>query len=73
MAEMCFHKKLRMLREKQELTQGQVAKALGLERSTYTYYETGKTQPNLSSLKILAALYHVSVDDLLNDSTDLSF
>lgn len=71
MVEMCFHEKLRMLREKQGLKQWQVAKALGLERSAYTYYEIGKTQPNLVSIKILAELYHVSVDDLLYGNTDL--
>lgn len=38
---------------------------LHLERSTYTYYETGKTQPTCETLMELARLYGVSVDFLL--------
>ncbi len=44
-----------------DLTQSQVATALGIERSTYTYYETGKTEPNIKTtmkiLKILGITY----------------
>ncbi len=65
MEEMQFHEKLRMLREKQGLSQRQVAEVLGLDRSTYTYYETGKTEPSLQTLRRLVALYQVTADDLL--------
>lgn len=71
MVEMCFHEKLRMLREKQGFTQQQVANALGIDRSTYTYYEMGRCQPHLSTFKKLARLYQVSTDELLNGNTDL--
>ena len=56
---------LRALREKEGLTQKQVANYLQLSRSTYTYYELGKRQPNLQTLSRLAELFHVSADYLL--------
>ena len=36
-------KKLKRLRENFNLTQQQVAEALGIDRSTYAYYELGRT------------------------------
>ena len=56
---------LRALREKEGLTQKQVANYLQLSRSTYTYYELGKRQPNLQTLSRLAEFFHVSTDYLL--------
>ena len=40
---------------------------LQIERSTYAFYETGKTTPGLDTLCKLAGIYGVSVDDLLRD------
>lgn len=56
---------LKFYRQNSGLTQKQVADALHIERTTYTYYEIGKTLPNLITLKHLAKLFHVSVDDLM--------
>ena len=58
-------KKLKLFREKCDLTQKQMAQALNLERSTYTYYETGKSQPNIDTLKSIAQIFNISVDELL--------
>ena len=38
---------------------------LNLERSTYAYYETGKTTPSLETLAKLSALYGCNIEDLL--------
>ena len=38
-----FRFKIRELREKYGYTQKKMSELLGIERSTYTYYETGKT------------------------------
>ena len=59
------HSLLRVLREKEGLTQKQVANYLQLSRSTYTYYELGKRQPSLQTLSRLAELFRVSTDYLL--------
>lgn len=56
---------LRELREKCGYTQQQIAKVLNIDRSTYSYYETGKTSPDIPSLIVLANVYSVSIEDLL--------
>lgn len=58
-------KNLIMLRTKAGLTQQKVADALDIDRSTYTYYESGKTEPSLSNLKKIADLYKVDFNTLL--------
>ncbi len=55
--------RLRALRENFELTQFEVSEYLQVERSTYSYYESGRT-PNLEVLMKLSKLYHVSLDYL---------
>ena len=57
--------RLRHYREACALSQGQVAKALNIDRSTYTKYETGETEPNLNALVKIAAIYNVSPLELL--------
>ncbi|MFI3327480.1 MAG: helix-turn-helix transcriptional regulator [Clostridia bacterium] len=54
--------RLRKMREYKKLTQQNVADYLGISRPTYTYYETGKTEPNLQTVVKLAQLYGVSTD-----------
>ena len=58
-------KNLRILRLKNKYTQGEVARYLHISRSTYTYYETGKTEPSISSLAALCRLYAVGVGELI--------
>ena len=52
-------KKLKYYRENCELSQQQVANALNVDRSTYTYYETGKTTPSASTLLKLSKIFNV--------------
>ena len=59
---------LRRCREACALSQKQVADALNLERSTYTKYETGSSEPGLSTLVTLAAIFNVSPMELLPDT-----
>lgn len=56
---------LKIQRKHHKLTQQQVADYLHIHRSTYTYYETGKTDSPLSTIIALTSLYHVSADYLL--------
>lgn len=60
-----FNVFLRRVRDVLGLTQQNVADVLGLDRSTYSYYETGKTEPNIRGLKTLAKLYNLTIDDLV--------
>lgn len=50
---------LKHYRESCELSQQQVANTLNVDRSTYTYYETGKTTPSASTLLKLAKVFNV--------------
>lgn len=56
---------LRQLREQHNWKQEEIARVLGIKRSTYTYYETGKTEPSLSRLLLLSKIYNVSLDTLV--------
>ncbi len=61
-----FGERLRALRKKYDMTQEQVAKKLNIVRSTYAYYETGKTSPDFNTVVRLARLFNVTTDYLLN-------
>ncbi len=61
---------LRTFRTQCSLSQLQVANALGIDRSTYSCYEIGKTQPHPNVLLRLAHLFNVSVDELLSEMGD---
>lgn len=65
--ESTFADRLRQTRIAQHHTQAEMATMLGIERSSYTYYETGKTQPNLKTLKKLKRILNVSIDYLVGD------
>ena len=56
---------IRKLRRERNLTQQQVADYLHLDRSTYTYYETGRTQINIDIVIKLAHFYKVSYATLI--------
>ena len=55
-----MHKKIRELRKEKGLTQEQVAKHLNLDRSTYAYYESGRTRLNVDVVVKLAHFFQVS-------------
>ena len=60
---------LRMFRKSCGYTQQQIADYLKVERSTYTKYELDR-RPELDNVIKLAALYNISVDELLGDYSD---
>lgn len=47
------------------MTQQNIADVLGIDRTTYTFYETGVTKPSLVTLAKLADIYNVTVGYLL--------
>lgn len=46
-------------------TQDNVAGALGVVRSTYTYYETGVTSPDIETLRKLSKIFGISLLQLV--------
>lgn len=57
--------KLRHYRESCALSQQQVADALNIDRSTYTKYETGKSDPNVNTLVKIAKIFNIDPVELL--------
>lgn len=64
-----INERLRELRIKSGYTQSQIAKILNIDRSTYSYYEIGKTMPDVSALIILARVFNISINELLADES----
>lgn len=58
---------LKRLRENIGYTQQQVADALSIERSTYAYYETGKTNPDINTIIKLSKIFNVSYTDIFEE------
>ena len=56
---------LKKLREKNSLTQEQMAKRVMVTRQAVSRWETGETQPNTDTLKLLSQEFEVSVNTLL--------
>ena len=59
--------KIKKYREEKKLTQVEVAEVLGVKPATISKYESGTLEPNIESLKKLAELFEVSVDELLKE------
>ena len=67
-----FNERLRELRENKNLTQAQLAKELLIDQRSLSFYEIGKYEPNLDTLKKISIFFNVSSDYLLcltNDPT----
>ena len=62
---------LKKLREEKCYTQLQVAEMLGIQRPTYSRYESGERQPDHATLIKLSEIFNVSTDYLLG-KTDFS-
>lgn len=67
-----FHNKIKKARKDAGYTQEQVAKETGISRTIIAYLETGKREPSLENLGILAEFYNVSTDWLLGIGNKLS-
>ena len=67
---MTFAKRLRELRQLNNITQIEMANKLGLNRVTYTNYEREKSEPSISTLKEIATIFNVSIDYLIDFDDD---
>lgn len=56
---------LRSLREDHNLTQEQMAKRVMVTRQAVSRWETGETQPNTDTLKLLSKEFDISINTLL--------
>ena len=65
---------LKACRQKAGLTQAQFAETIGVKRSAYAYYESGRTKPKFETLKVynldLNTLLATDKNDSLNQTND---
>ena len=57
--------KLKKIRTEHNLMQRDISEAIGIDRSTYSFYETGKTNPSIETLCALAKIYNVTIGYLV--------
>lgn len=62
---------LKELREKNGLTQEQLAERVLVSRQAVSRWETGETQPNTETLKLLSRTFGVSINTLLGSPRTL--
>ena len=62
---------LKGLREKNGLTQDQMAQRVNVTRQAVSRWETGETQPNTELLKVLSREFDVSINTLLGSPRTL--
>jgi len=58
--------KIQKLRKEQGLTQEQFAEQLFVSRTAVSKWETGRGTPSMESLKQIANLFHITLDQLLS-------
>jgi len=63
---MKFGKALSTLRKEADMTQNEVADRLNLSRQAISKYECGESFPDISILVMIAELFNVTLDELIN-------
>ncbi len=59
--------KIKLYRENKNMTQVEIADILGVKSAAISKYESGTLEPNIESLKKLAELFEVSIDELVKE------
>lgn len=67
-----LYKRLKQFRVGCGFTQQQVADVLSIDRSTYAYYETGRTSPDIDTVSKLVRIFGIDYRDLLGESSEES-
>ena len=58
---------LKACRKGVNMTQAQFAKTIGIKRSAYAYYESGRTRPKIETLRTIAKVYGLDVNTLISN------
>ena len=64
---MKFSEKLKKLRQEHNLTQDDLAEKIYVTRTAISKWETDNGYPSIESLKMLAKLFNVTIDQLISD------
>lgn len=63
-----YLRRLKDLREDNDLSQEKIAKLLKITRPQYSLYETGKRDIPVDLLRVLAKFYNTSLDYIVGDT-----
>lgn len=66
-----FSERLKQLRKEKKVTQSEIAKKIGVAKSTYSQYENGHREPNFETLLKLSLFFNVDVDFLLSGKNSI--
>ena len=69
---MTFGEKLKKLRTSSKLTQEELAERLYVTRTAISKWESDRGYPNIDSLKAIASLFSITVDELLSSDEILT-
>ena len=62
--------RIKLYRENRKMTQNDLADILEVSAGTISKYESGTLEPSIESIKRLAELFEISIDELLNDEKE---
>ena len=62
-----FSENLKILREKKQMTQQQLADKLEISRSTIGMYENGSREPDFETLELIADFFNINMDRLIGN------
>ena len=68
-----FSEKIKAIRESKGLTQEEFAQEIFVSRTAVTKWETGKSLPNIDTIKLISEKYGISIDELLHNEIESSF
>ena len=64
--------KIKTYRENKNMTQNEVADIIGVKSATISKYESNTLEPNIESIKKLAEIFEISIDELLKDEKEFN-
>lgn len=70
MAKIKIGSKIRELRRAQNLTMRQLAELLGVSHTAISLWESGRREPDVSTIMRISEIFYVSVDELLDSQAD---
>lgn len=70
---MKFEENLKSLRERNNLSQIELSKKIGLSNVTLSQYEKGVRKPDIQTLALIARFFNVTTDYLLGNETPAKF
>ena len=66
MSNQVLRENLKRFRKEHRMTQEAVAKRIGINPKTYANYESGVAEPSIETLRKLAVLYRITLDEMLS-------